>query len=284
MANKLKNLILVPTDFSQTCQNAIDHAVTLAEVLQFKVTLLHVINRDTRHKLGNEATGKTVEDKLEAIVSEIRKKSKIKVDYLYREGSIFDIINEVSSELKANFMVLGTHGKKGLQYLIGSFALRVVSHSLVPVIVVQKKKMATKGYFKISFPIGIYTEARQKVKYAITLSKLFNSEILIFQQPSTDPGASSRVNIITRQIQEEFDKYKVKYSVKKAEKEAQFASQVIDFSVENYADLILMMTDSNIDHPDFNNSSWSERLMFNEAQIPVLCINPVYLGEIYYSF
>lgn len=284
MANKLKNLILVPTDFSQTCQNAINHAVALAEVLHFKVTLLHVINRETRQKLGNESIETTVQDKLEAIAAGIRKKSKIKVDYLYRKGSIFDVINEVSSELKANFLVIGTHRKKGLQYLIGSYALRVVSHSLVPVIVVQKKKIATKGYHKISFPIGIYTEARQKVKYAIMLSRLFDSDILIFQQTSTDPGASSSVNIVTRQILEEFDKYNVKYSVKKAKKEAQFASQVIDFSVENDADLIFMMTDSNIDHPDFNNSSWSERLMFNEAQIPVLCINPVYLGKIYYSF
>jgi hypothetical protein len=33
------------------------------------------------------------------------------------------------------------------------------------------------------------------------------------------------------------------------------------------------------DVPGFNFSAWNERLMFNEAQIPVMCINPFELGE-----
>ena len=44
-----------------------------------------------------------------------------------------------------------------------------------------------------------------------------------------------------------------------------------------------MMTDSRIDHPDFHNSSWSEKLIFNEAAIPVICINPVWLGQVFFG-
>jgi hypothetical protein len=47
--------------------------------------------------------------------------------------------------------------------------------------------------------------------------------------------------------------------------------------------MMMMMTDSNIENPSFDNSSWSEKLIFNLAQIPVLCINPVYLGQIYFT-
>ena len=45
----------------------------------------------------------------------------------------------------------------------------------------------------------------------------------------------------------------------------------------------MMMTDSNIESPNFDTSSWSEKMIYNVAQIPVFCINPLYLGQIYYA-
>jgi len=45
-SNQERNsIILVPTDFTEIGQNAIDHAVKAGEILKFKVVLLHVINR-----------------------------------------------------------------------------------------------------------------------------------------------------------------------------------------------------------------------------------------------
>ena len=286
MAQQLKdrnNIILVPTDFSAVCQNAIDHAVKAAEILNFKVTILHVINRETKSSLGKDNTGAAVEKKLKEIVKAIKPKSKVDVDYLYREGSIFDMISEVAGELKINMMILGTHGKKGLQHLVGSFAMKVITQSPVPVIVVQKRHINEQGYKKIVFPIGLYTESRQQVFYAIVTSLLFKSEILIFKQTSNQVADTSKLNIITGQIEEQFAKNKVNYSITEAPKHANFAGQLLDFAVSNSADLLMMMTDSNIENPNFNNSSWSEKLMFNLAQIPVLCINPVYLGQIYFT-
>jgi hypothetical protein len=36
--------------------------------------------------------------------------------------------------------------------------------------------------------------------------------------------------------------------------------------------------------PGFSFSVWDERMMFNEAQIPVMCINPVEIGKYYYDW
>jgi nucleotide-binding universal stress UspA family protein len=279
----LNNIILVPTDFSEVCGNAIDHAVKAAEILNFKVTILHVINRQTKSDLGKSNTGAAVEAKLKAIVKAIKSKSKVTVDYLYREGSIFEVISDVAYDLKVNMIILGTHGKKGLQHLVGSFAMKVITQSPVPVIVVQKRQIGAHGYKKIVFPIGLYTESRQQVFYAIVTSLLFKSEILIYKQTSNQVADTTKLNIITGQIEEEFTKHNVKYTITEAERHANFAGQLLDFAVSHSADLLMMMTDSNIENPNFNNSSWSEKLMFNLAQIPVLCINPVYLGQIYFT-
>jgi nucleotide-binding universal stress UspA family protein len=277
------NLILVPTDFTPVGQNAIDHAVRAGEILNFKVVILHVINRETKASFGKENTGQAVEKKLKEIVKSIKSKSKVSVDFLYREGSIFDIIHEVASELKANMMILGTHGKRGLQHLVGSYAMKVITQSPVPVIVVQKRQIGSQGYKKIVFPIGLYTESRQQVFHAIVSSLLFKSEILVFKQTSNQVADSTKLNIITSQIEEEFKKNRVNYTIAEAERHANFAGQLLDFAVSQSADMLMMMTDSNIENPSFDNSSWSEKLIFNLAQIPVLSINPVYLGQIYFT-
>jgi len=277
------NIILVPTDFTPVGENAIAHAVKAGELLNFKVVILHVINRETRSSFGKEKASLVVENKLKEIVKGIKSKSKIDVDFLYREGSIFDVIHEVASELKASIMILGTHGKKGLQHLVGSYAMKVITQSPVPVIVVQKRQISEHGYKKIVFPIGLYTESRQQVFYAIISSLLFKSELLIFKQTSKQVADSTKLNIITSQIEEEFKKNGVKYTISEAEKHANFAGQLLDFAVSESADLLMMMTDSNIENPSFDNSSWSEKLIFNLAQIPVLSINPVYLGQIYFT-
>jgi nucleotide-binding universal stress UspA family protein len=277
------NIILVPTDFTPVGQNAVEHAVKAGEILKLKVVILHVINRETRSRFGNRNTGLAVEKQLKEIVKNIKSRSKVKVDFLYREGSIFDVIHEVAGELKANMMILGTHGKRGLQHLLGSYALKVITQSPVPVIVVQKRQISDHGYKKIVFPIGLYTESRQQVFYAIVTSLLFKSEILIYKQTSNQVADTTKLNIITGQIEEEFTKHGVKYTITEAERHAHFATQLFDFAVSNSADMMMMMTDSNIENPSFDNSSWSEKLIFNLAQIPVLCINPVYLGQIYFT-
>jgi nucleotide-binding universal stress UspA family protein len=287
MAQKIQdrnNIILVHTDFTPVGQNAIDHAVKAGEILNFKVLILHVINRETKSKFGKVNTGAAVENHLKEIVKEVKSKSKVKVDFLYREGSIFDVIQEVASEVKANIMILGTHGKKGLQHLVGSYAMKVITQSPVPVIVVQKRQIGANGYKKIVFPIGLYTESRQQVFYAIVSHFLFKGEILVYRQTSNQVADSTKLNIITSQIEEEFIKHGVKYSITEAEMHTNFAGQLLDFSVSNSADMLIMMTDSNIENPSFDNSSWSEKLIFNLAQIPVMCINPVYLGQIYFTY
>ncbi|MFO7613917.1 MAG: universal stress protein [Bacteroidales bacterium] len=283
-ASDRNNIVLVPTDFTPVGQNAIEHAATVAKVLNFKVVVLHVINRESRTAFGGKNALKAVEEKLSGIVKDIKARYKVEAEYIFREGSIFDVIHEVASEIKANVMILGTHGKKGIQHITGSYAMKVITQSPVPVIVVQKRKIGQKGYQKIVFPISLYTESRQQVFYAIVNSVLFNSDILIFRQKCTDPGEHSKLEIITGQIEKEFKKNNVSYTLEEAAGTRNFAGQLLDYAVSNSADMIMMMTDSNIDNPSFDNSAWSEKLIYNVAQIPVMSINPVYLGQIYFTF
>ncbi|RLD81887.1 MAG: hypothetical protein DRJ15_03130 [Bacteroidetes bacterium] len=284
MAQQLNDIVLVPTDFSETCQNAINHGVELAEFLDYKLVLLHVINRESKSQLKKENLDlSAITEKLDDIANEIRENSRITIETLTREGSIFDEIHGSASNIGAKLMVLGTHGKKGMQYLVGSFALKVVTKSPVPTVVVQEKSFG-KGYKNIVFPINSFTEARQQVQWAIHMAKTFGSFINIFREPHTDPILANKINIVSNQIEEAFKKYGTEYKIQDAEKSGKFAERMLDYAVEEKADMIMIMTDADIFSPDFNAGAWDEKMMFNKAQIPVMCINPVMTGKVYYEY
>lgn len=281
---KYNSIVMVPTDFSDTCGNAISHGVKLAKFLGYKVCILHIINKETKSALKRKNVGPDYIDwRLKEYKKYYEKKYAVTVDTMAVEGSIFSTINEVAVQIKANLMVLGTHGKKGLQHVFGSYALKVVIDSPVPVVVVQKRSFK-EGYGNIVFPIGSDVDPRQEVQWVKLMAKLFNSTVHLFQAVERDAALSSKISIITRQITDVFDAEKIPYEITKAEKTGDFPSQIISYSVYKHADLIMIMTQPNIDVPGFSLSAWNENLMFNEAQIPVMCVNPVQLGYMYYEW
>ena len=281
---KYSNIILIPTDFSEVCGNAVIHGVHLARFLKYKAVILHVINNETRAALKKKNVGTDyVEKRLKEYKAYYEKNYNVVVDVLAEEGSIFSTINEVAARIKANMMILGTHGKKGLQHVFGSYALRVVSESPVPVIVVQKRSFK-QGYQNIILPVSNDLEARQCVQWAKLIATLFRSKINIFQAIEADKGLNSRLKIITRQISDAFNEENINHEITYAEPKGDFAKQLISYAAVNHADMIMIMTRPNIDIPGFSMSAWDEKLMFNEAQIPVMCVNPIDLGYYYYEW
>jgi nucleotide-binding universal stress UspA family protein len=279
---KLNNIILVPTDFSDVCHNAIAYAVRLAEMFGFKVFIYHVINKDTAAMFKNEnELNAAVGQKLQNIAEEFTLQYKVEIETAYEEGSIFDLIHKKADQIGANLIVLGTHGKKGMQKLFGSFALKVITQAKVPTLVTQKKKF--KPIENILFPINSFTEARQKVSYAIAISSRLNSTIHIYKETVSNPSEQSRIDIIAKQIKEEFTKEGIKYQVQSSNKVGESAKNLVDFAVENGMDMIMVVTEPQIGTSFFNLGPWNERIMFNEAQLPVMCINPVQHGRIYFD-
>ena len=159
---KTNNIVLIPTDFSETCDNAIQHGVALAKNLGYKTSILHVIDKNTKSELKKEDLEfDAVDAKLKVIAEKYQNEYGVEVSYISREGSIFSTIAEVTEEIGANLLMLGTHGKVGMQHLTGSFALKVITGSPSPVIVVQKRHFSD-GYNDIVFPIHDISEVRQK--------------------------------------------------------------------------------------------------------------------------
>jgi len=281
---KYNNIVLVPTDFSEVCGNAVSHGVKLARFLGYKVFILHIINKETKTALKKKNVGTDYIDvRLKEYKRYYEKRYQVQIETMAVEGSIFSTINMVAGEIKANLMVMGTHGKKGLQHVFGSYAMKVVEESTIPVVVVQKRSFRS-GYRDIVFPVSNDIEPRQAVQWAKLMAKLFNARLHIYVAPEKEVARRTSLSIITGQITKVFDAEKVSYVITQAEKASGFADQVISYSVIKHADLIMIMTRPNIDVAGFTLAAWSEKLMFNQAQIPVMGINPIEYGYQYYEW
>jgi len=282
--NRYNKVILIPTDFSEVCENAVHHGLELAHFLNYRVCILHVINT---HKDSGQKAGKIEKDQIELNLRNCRnlyeKKYNVTIEILLKEGNILKVITKAAREIKANLMILGTHGKQGLQHLFGSHALKVVLDSPCPVVVVQKRSF-DKGYHNIVLPVSSDIEPRQSVEWILLMSRLFNSKILLFQSMERDEALNARLKIITQQITKIFDEKNLPYEIQTADLSREFSSQIISYGVTRRSDLIMIMTMPGEEVPGFNFSAWNERLMFNEAQIPVMCVNPIELGDYYYEW
>jgi len=217
-----KNIVLVPTDFTEVAEYAIMHGAGICKMQNYKLALLHIVNRETKSYLKKEKlTSNAINERLEKKAKEISEKFGIVVDYIVREGSIFSTIGEVAKEIGANLLTLGTHGKMGLQHIMGSYAMKVIGSSPTPVIVVQERGFR-EGYKNIVLPIDDTMESKQKVKWAIHIARKFNSTVHIFTMHSSDGYRMAKIKGNLRQINKFFDQNNIIHTEKIADKKALF--------------------------------------------------------------
>ncbi len=268
MTENMNNIVLVPTDFTAVGDNAINQAAEAAKFLEYKVVILHVIDKATKAQLKKDSLDEAaIHEKLDALAQDVKKNYNIEAEGMAREGSIFTTISDVAKEIGANLLYLGTHGKVGMQHITGSYALKVVTSSPAPVIVVQKRSF-NEGYRHIVLPITSDSGPWEKTKWAAHIAKQFKSEIHIYQM------AGENIDDAVEQITAFFTKNEISYTIRVASKNANFAKQVVDYATSNNADLIMIMTDPDQTFKRFILGSWDEQIIFNMSQIPVMCINP----------
>ncbi len=143
--------ILVPHDFSSSANHAAAVARDEAKLHGAKIVLLHVIDLPYAVKpdtvIVPDATGAPVNIKdyavtaadahLADIVARLAKDGASATPFV-RIGNPVEQILQFVDEEKPDLIVMGTHGRTGLQHmLVGSTTERVVRGSSVPVLTVR---------------------------------------------------------------------------------------------------------------------------------------------------
>lgn len=265
------NTILIHTDFSKVSSNAINHGAEIARHMGAKLVILHVVNADSLSFLKkNKLELDYIDKQLEEIRHQLEQSHKIIVQIIRREGKLVANISAVSEEINADLVVIGTHGKTGIQVITGSHAMKVVNHLKIPVLVVQKRTFGM-GYNRIVFPINVSTHYDVKINWTLSIAKAFKAQVFIYTMKTADPELHKAMIKLVDKISNTFEAHKIPISIEQASKEVNFPKQIIDYSVEIEADLIMIKMDTDEFEPSFILGALEEKMIFNSSQIPVFC-------------
>ena len=139
--------VLVPLDFEEPSQEALDVALALALVFDAKLTVFHAWDLPVYSYAGLSylppdvaAVVEEAADTSLARVMALAIKSLPRAQSVLVRGSPAVEILDAAGRLKADLIVMGTHGRRGVsRMLLGSVAEKVVRSSPVPVLTIRVK-------------------------------------------------------------------------------------------------------------------------------------------------
>lgn len=167
--------ILVPTDFSQPSEYALEAAASIAREHNSEIILLHmmglsdaVITKSERQEVFKAMYYmRLAEQRFEELMSRDYLQG-IQVTDTVHNYTVFSEINDIAKEMDVDLIVMGSHGASGLrEVFVGSNTEKVVRTSEIPVLVIKHpvKDFSPKlGVFACDFlenSIGPYQRAKR---------------------------------------------------------------------------------------------------------------------------
>ena len=265
------NLYLVPHDLTEVGNAAFDYALFLGQKVNTEVMLLNLVD--------NKAKAAEVQKKLEAIVKAKNLASNVTVSYHIAQGDIFTAINKVATEKHAQLIIMGTHGAKGFQKLTGSFAMKVITSSDIPFLIVQKETKAV-DIKKVVVPIDLTKESLQIVSAAGDLARFFDATVHVVGEKQNDEGLSQQTKNRVLLIRNKYDEKDVKCEVHLLKSGGSYSKKVMQYVSEIGGNVVAIAYHSESLLPQFDG--FAQALITNELKLPCLIIAAKQSGNLYF--
>lgn len=276
--------VLIPVDFSETGQLALEQGAYMASLFKAELYLLHVIEMvefvytaydpvsvitvDT-DEIEKNAT-KTLEEQGE----KLKNKYGLEVTTLISRGRVVSELNEIAIDNKIDMIVMGTHGAKGFEeYFIGSNAHKITNLSPCPILTIQTH-VKNIGFKNIVLPIDSSLHSRQKVDHAILMASHYGAFVHVLGLLETDDKIDENKFMIKLEaVENALKKDKVDYS-RKIVHGKNLAAETMKFAEEVKGDLIIIMTDHESYYTGMFLGIFAKQIV-NHSKIPVMSIKPL---------
>ncbi len=283
MENKTST-ILVPIDFSDQSTIALEQSFNLARISESRIILLHVLRVSKSwlsifsHEEQYDLRDK-ISKRLQNMAAEASARSGVPVQAMVRDGKLLESILNVSEEIKAHLIVVGTHPSSNFkQKLMGHNAYRLVKESRCPVLTI-KGKHHKNTCESIILPLDLTKETREKVSNAIYYAKAFKAKIYTVSVITTDnKELVKKLNVQMQQVVKYISSQGVAcaWNVIKVKNESEkIAERLLDYAQEKDADLIVIMTQQEMEITGYLIGSTAAEIIAT-SEIPVLSINPTF--------
>jgi len=270
--------ILVPIDFTEQSEVALDQAIALTKIIHAEIVLLSVIEENSsltkivsKNADMAEVTTEIIK-KQEDLFSKYTK-YKIKMEPMVARGAVHEEISRVAKMLAPELIIMGTNGKpKDLtKRFFGSYAYRVVSDTETPVVTIHGD-VKVKAVKKIVFPYLLDRKSKSKVALCLHYARIFDSEVYVVAM-TDDIKEQKQLPQHVEQVKNYIVNHEVPCAWHFEENKGRSNAQaVLDYTKEIGGDMIIMMEEDRASALHLWTSDL-EVIMYN-ADIPVMCVNP----------
>lgn len=255
---KTKKCLLVPYDFSNEANFALDHAYELAKATNIPIHLLHIVRKESEIEEWQIELQKVADIFLE-------KHPESNVSAFVTNGNLFKKVYEHGVDNNAYLAVMGTHGIKTINN-----AMKVIQKfSRIPFILVQRP-VSHGSYKRICVPISSDKKSRAKFLWVAYLSNLFNCFVDIVYPETSRSERKAAINSNLKFAGTVFEKENIDFEVKSFPEE-DYADSLYDFMGETQPNIVLLMTDKYKEHITRLKRPRNIELY---KKIPIMCVNP----------
>ncbi len=173
--------VMVPVDFTDKSIHALSAAASLVREKKGIIQLVHVVDSSPESLDRSIIEAK---EKLLAFAQKHQEELQVALIPNIVTGNIFTTIGDTASRLGVQLIVMGVHGLHGIQFIIGSFAVRVILGSLVPVLLVNDA-FNIKAFKNIVLPIDSSVKMNYMLGKTIEMARQYNSTIHLFAEISS---------------------------------------------------------------------------------------------------
>lgn len=243
MAKNKKNVILIPWDYTEQSEIALEHGVQLAREVNNYIMLARFLEapgmftgKETKERIINEE-----KERLKEVGKQVLEKHHtnpfIAVELGQKRGQVTKLIRDAN----ANLVILGSTYKVSDKIVLTPNDLVKRLKGLdIPFIVTQEKP-AHNYYKEIVVPLDPDKTFKETLHWIIYLSKYYNCNINIikpfFEEDDMKKDMANNIYFTKKTL----DKKNIIYGIKTAKKKKKFQDEVVRFAEMIDSDLIVMM-------------------------------------------
>jgi len=266
--------ILVPIDFTTVADSCMSHAHHIASRIGADLYLLHLVGKEKEVQEANQ--------RLEAFADRFRQSLGDGVT-MYTEtrvGKILTDIGKIAESLEVKMVVIGTHGLQGMEYVVGTHAIRIIGSAQVPFIVVQEKGIGENGYESIVVPIELEAESKQKLSQVAQIARLFKSTVHLVVPHEKDEFLFNALKRNMTFARTYFENSGVESTTTITRKGASSLDEAtVEVADEKDGDLIAIMNWHENRVLGIFGSGDTQDIIINKSMRPVMVINPKMVGN-----
>ncbi len=239
--------ILVPVDFSDFAERALEYAVIIAERTQSEIVLAHAVvphippgSNQHFYDLSINKQTQQAEEKLAGLVAKHQSKSApFSLDYVIEKDTPSDAIADWTKKVKPFLIVMGTQGASGLEkVMFGSVTTEVMNKVSCPLLVIPEATVI-KPFQKITYATEFDSRDAETLELVTELAARFSAKVNCLHI-STDVEdlykAQDKIKVLRDRFEDDNVNFEIISSTKSFDEE-------LDTCLENRdIDLLVMLT------------------------------------------